>query len=89
MIKRDLVIIGGGSAGVGAALAAADYDKSKKILLIEKEFNLGGTSTMGGVCNWEPGVVSALGYHKIIADELIKSECGFVAKTTKFYAPIY
>ena len=34
MNTYDLIIIGGGSGGVGAALAASDYDKNLKILLI-------------------------------------------------------
>ncbi|MCD8194798.1 MAG: NAD(P)/FAD-dependent oxidoreductase [Coprobacillus sp.] len=41
MIKKDLVIIGGGSAGMGAALQANKLG-IKSILIIEKEDTLGG-----------------------------------------------
>ncbi len=41
MIKKDLVIIGGGSAGMGAALEAYKLG-IKSILIIEKEDTLGG-----------------------------------------------
>ena len=88
-MEYDLIIIGGGSAGVGSALAASDYDKDKKILLIEKGPVFGGTSTLCGVCNWEPGIPSALGYHKVIAERLMENGSGFVAKTTKFYTNDY
>ncbi len=50
----DVAVIGGGSAGFGAAWSAAHLDSS--VILIEKESVLGGTSTLGGVNNWEPGV---------------------------------
>lgn len=41
MTKYDLIIIGGGSAGIGAALKAHDSGV-KDILIIEKDANLGG-----------------------------------------------
>ncbi len=50
----DLIIIGGGSGGVGAAIAAARA--GLKTLLVEEQPWLGGTSTSGGVNTWEMGV---------------------------------
>lgn len=50
----DIAVIGGGSAGFGAAWAAAHLGSS--VVLVEKESMLGGTSTLGGVNNWEPGM---------------------------------
>jgi len=50
----DVAVIGGGSAGFGAAWSAAYLGSS--VILVEKEAMLGGTSTVGGVNNWEPGV---------------------------------
>ncbi|MFA5204169.1 MAG: FAD-dependent oxidoreductase [Lentisphaeria bacterium] len=50
----DLAVIGGGSGGFGAALAAARAGLS--VALVEREPALGGTSTRGGVNCWEPGV---------------------------------
>ncbi|MBQ0105492.1 MAG: FAD-dependent oxidoreductase, partial [Armatimonadetes bacterium] len=84
MEKFDIIIAGAGSAGVGAALAAGDYSKDAKILLFDKSPYVGGVSVHGGVNNWEPGVSSALGYHRMIAEKLMKEGNGFVAKTTRF-----
>ena len=50
----DLVVVGAGSGGFGAALAAARLGAS--VLLIEKSESLGGNAARGGVNNWEPGV---------------------------------
>ncbi len=50
----DLVVIGGGSGGIAAALSAARL--GVQVLLVEKESMLGGTSTVAGVCCWEPSV---------------------------------
>ncbi|MBQ6246436.1 MAG: FAD-dependent oxidoreductase, partial [Kiritimatiellae bacterium] len=48
----DVAVVGGGSAGFGAAMAAARG--GVRVLLVEREAILGGTSTVGGVSNWEP-----------------------------------
>jgi len=50
----DLAVIGGGSGGFGAALAAAR--RGLRVLVIEPAPVLGGVSTFGGVNTWEPGV---------------------------------
>jgi phytoene dehydrogenase-like protein len=52
--RYDLIVVGGGSGGFAAALAAARNGIS--VLLIEKADWLGGNATRGGVNNWEPGV---------------------------------
>jgi hypothetical protein len=49
----DLVVIGAGSGGFGAALAAARLGAN--VLLVEKSDSLGGNAARGGVNNWEPG----------------------------------
>jgi hypothetical protein len=49
-----LIVIGGGSGGVGATIAAAR--EGVKTLLVEAQAWLGGTSTSGGVNCWEMGV---------------------------------
>ena len=51
-IKTQVCVIGGGSGGVGAALAAARA--GAKVVLLERESVLGGTSTMAWVHTWEP-----------------------------------
>jgi hypothetical protein len=53
-IRYDLCVVGAGSGGIGAALAAARMGLS--VLLIEKSDTLGGNAVRGGVHNWEPGV---------------------------------
>jgi glycine/D-amino acid oxidase-like deaminating enzyme len=48
----DVVIVGGGSAGVAAAVGARQADASAKILLIESEGCLGGAATHRGVVSF-------------------------------------
>jgi len=55
----DIIIIGGGSGGIGAALGAAR--QGLNVLLVEKADQLGGTAAIGGVNNWEP-VVGGTGF---------------------------
>lgn len=52
-IRADVCVVGGGSAGIGAALGAARAQA--RVVLVERQGRLGGTSTNGYVCNWEPG----------------------------------
>ncbi len=51
---HDLVVVGAGSAGIGATLAAAHMGLD--VLLIEKADRVGGTAVRSGVTMWEPGV---------------------------------
>lgn len=53
-LEVDVAVVGGGSAGFGAAWSAAHLGST--VVLVEKESMLGGTSTLGGVNNWEPGM---------------------------------
>ena len=50
--KYDVVVAGGGIAGISAALAAARG--GAKTLLIEREFSLGGLATLGLVTIYLP-----------------------------------
>ncbi len=52
-ISCDVCVVGGGSGGYGAALAAARA--GAKVVLVERQPILGGTSTSAFVTNWEPG----------------------------------
>lgn len=54
IIETDVAVVGGGSGGFGAAWTAAYL--GAKVVLVEKQGMLGGTSTIGGVNNWEPGM---------------------------------
>jgi hypothetical protein len=58
VVEADVAVIGGGSAGFGAAWSAAHLGST--VVLVEKEAMLGGASTVGGVNNWEP-VMGATG----------------------------
>lgn len=49
----DCCVLGAGSAGLGAALAASRHGLS--VLLIERSEQIGGTVTRGGVHVWEMG----------------------------------
>ena len=53
LLKADVCIIGAGSAGIGAALAASR--SGADVILVEKENKVGGTSVQSYVNNWEPG----------------------------------
>ena len=50
----DVCVVGGGSGGIGAALAASREGAS--VVLLEREAQLGGTAVHAGVQSWEPGV---------------------------------
>lgn len=67
----DVIVCGGGVAGISAALAAAR--QRKKVLLIEKEYMLGGLATEGLVTVYLPlcdGVGNQVSYG--IAEELLR-----------------
>lgn len=48
----DLVVVGAGSGGLGAALATARF--GRRVLLVERAPELGGTAAWMGVNTWEP-----------------------------------
>ena len=41
-MRADIVIVGGGPAGLAAAIAAAKEDRSLNILILERDSELGG-----------------------------------------------
>lgn len=67
----DVIVVGGGVAGVAAAVASARADA--KTLLIEKGVNLGGLATMGLISLYEP-LCDGEGKQMVygIAEELIQ-----------------
>ena len=64
-LVSDVCIIGGGSGGIGAAIAATRAGAN--VILIDANDMLGGTSTLALVCNWEPGPGDS------IADEIYQA----------------
>ena len=67
----DVIVVGGGVAGVAAAVSASR--EGSRVLLIEKSFNLGGLAT-GGLISWYEPLCDGAGKHIIygIAEELIR-----------------
>ena len=67
----DIVVVGGGIAGIAASVAAAR--EGKRVLLIEKQVNLGGLATTGLISWYEP-LCNGKGKQVIsgIAEELIR-----------------
>ena len=69
--ETDVIVVGGGLAGVAAAVAAARH--GAKVTLIEKSIVLGGLATLGHVCVYLP-IDDGRG-HKIyggLAEELMR-----------------
>lgn len=69
--KYDVIVVGGGIAGIAAAVSASREGAST--LLIEKSINLGGLAT-GGLISWYEPLCDGEGNQMIygIAEELIK-----------------
>ena len=69
--KYDIAIVGGGPAGVGAALAARR--QRKKVLLVEKSVMLGGLATLGLIVFYNPPLDDGKGRKLVggIAEELM------------------
>ncbi len=67
----DVIVVGGGIAGVAAAVSAAR--EGVTVLLMEKSFNLGGLAT-GGLISWYEPLCDGEGHQMIygIAEELIR-----------------
>ena len=78
MEPYDVIVVGGGIAGVSAAVSAARLGKN--VLLIEKSMNLGGLATRGLISWYEP-LCDGTGTQRAggLAEELLKlaTENGF------------
>lgn len=48
----DVVVVGGGAAGIGAAVGARQADPNARILVVESEGYLGGAATHRGVVSF-------------------------------------
>ncbi len=80
-INTDIIIVGIGSAGFGALYNALKHGEGKyKVVAIDKNPGMGGTSTFGGVNNWEPGV-GGPGIHTQLAETLIMKKTACVGKS--------
>ena len=67
----DVIVVGGGVGGIAAAVSAAR--EGAKVLLLEKQVNLGGLAT-GGLISWYEPLCDSQGNQVVfgIAEELIK-----------------
>lgn len=97
----DIVIVGGGPAGINAAIAAGR--KKKKVLLVERHGFLGGMSTIASVYPWmtfhtENGVQVIKGIAEEIVQRLkerkaspghLRDTCGFVYSVTPYDPEVY
>lgn len=74
--QYDVIVIGGGIAGVSAAVAAAR--EGVTALIIEKSVNLGGLAT-GGLISWYEPLCDGRGKQVMtgLAEELIKLSCKY------------
>lgn len=75
-IQTDVCIVGGGSGGTAAAIAA--IREGVQVVLVEKQAILGGTSTAGLVCLW--GATPAESIAREIYDDLAAKGKAGVAK---------
>ncbi len=84
--EYDVLVCGGGFGGIAAALAAAREEK--KVLLVEREFALGGLGTLGLVTIYLPlcdGFGKQVSYS--IAEELLRLSIKRGADTHKHPCP--
>lgn len=81
IFHTDILVLGLGSAGSAAVYRALQGGAS--VVGAEQMAGPGGTSTYGGVNNWEPGV-SFPGMHAEIARRLMERGDAFVGKTTEY-----
>ncbi len=78
IVYTDVLVLGLGSAGFAAVRRALLEGAS--VIGVDAMEGPGGTSTYGGVNNWEPGV-SYPGVHQILAKRLMAQGDGFVGKS--------
>lgn len=82
-MSKQILIIGGGSAGAGAAYRAALCGAAAT--LIEADSCLGGASTLGGVNCHEPGIAS-FGLNRALYEKLNSTENAVgIGRTTRPY----
>jgi hypothetical protein len=70
-LSADIVVVGGGIAGASAAIAAAR--KHKRVILVEREYALGGMATLGLVTIFLP-LCDGMGHQLVygIGEELLR-----------------
>ena len=86
MVDYHIVIIGGGPAGIAAAIEAKKYNNSLKILLLEREEMLGGALNQCVHCGFEDEFhkdpISGTEYIQEFVDELMDLGIEYKLDTT-------
>ena len=65
----DVIVVGGGPAGIGAALAAAE--EGTKVVLVERDSRIGGTTVQADVCDmglfyaWRRQIIAGPGWEMV------------------------
>ncbi len=90
--RYDVVVVGGGIAGISAAIAAARLGAS--VCLIEKEYGLGGLATLGIVTIWLPlcdgmgnQVIGGLGEELLLLAESENTPTTPMCRESRRYVP--
>lgn len=85
--EHDVVVVGGGVAGIAAALAAAR--SGAKVLLIEREWMLGGLATLGLIAIYLP-LCDGLGRQVVygIGEELLRLSIRYGMEDGPFEPPV-
>jgi hypothetical protein len=85
--NADVLVVGGGPAGIGAAIAARRCGRS--VVLLERTAQLGGMGTLANVSIWMPvGNITGL-YREIVTALGLEDNKSRDFAATKKYAPLF
>jgi ribulose 1,5-bisphosphate synthetase/thiazole synthase len=84
-LRADVVVVGGGPSGFGAAISAAR--EGARVLLLEEDAVLGGAAVDYGVQGFSPGIVC--GVNQEIRNILTRKDYTFRHKRSEFSSHWY
>lgn len=76
--QSDVLVCGGGMAGIGAATAAAR--NGTDVLLLDQNAFLGGTSTAAGMAQWGNSAMMMTGIVAELADRLVRAGAAYLGR---------
>lgn len=85
--EMDVLVAGGGPAGLGAAIAAAREGAST--MLVERNSFLGGAATAYLLCKWSQPKARLYGISDEIVDELVRRKAAAVGRIINFDPEIF